>query len=586
MPEPSTREVADKLLATGFTRSAPDVPSVTDPIADTPMVVTLDQLRPYELNPRVTRNPRYDDIKASIRERKLDAPPPITRRPGESHYIIRNGGNTRLEILNQLWAETRNEEFFRILCLFRPWTADGEIVALTGHLAENELRGNLTFIERALGVEKAREIFQKDTEKPLTQMDLARRLTAYGYPITQSHISRLQDAVRYLLPAIPSVLYAGLGKPQIDRLTALRKTASRSWERYAQGKPLPLDFSEFFQETLALFDAEGDAFSVQRVQDEFIGQMARLLSVDYDALALEMIDPEVRHHALNREPGSSTPTLSQPSVEQLSTSSARANLKPPFAETPTSEPSPRSPSAFQSTPAVPERESQPECETTSLKPSASKPDDAHSDSQWNDRLQAHIVSPAQSTDRLQAIQRTIAAATGESLESFPGNVVRAVPVQAGGLHPISDVWYIEPGLDAPDRLRTHIAQLAREIAQEANFAERIEAVDNGIGFLCIRAESSSTQTPLPMFERAVLTLLGALSAPYANPQRPVVDGVRLADDLGPLLQGSLHTRRAPRKTSRISDAGVVKLFRLIRLARRVVELESSEPAPADDPTGV
>ena len=39
----------------------------------------------------------------------------------------------------------------------------GEIVALTGHLAENELRGGLTFIERALGVEKAREFYEQET---------------------------------------------------------------------------------------------------------------------------------------------------------------------------------------------------------------------------------------------------------------------------------------------------------------------------------------------------------------------------------------------------------------------------------------
>nr|WP_318248443.1 hypothetical protein [Paraburkholderia sp. XV] len=71
--------------------------SLTDPIADTPMVMALDQLRPYELNPR------YDDLKTSIRERGLDALPAFTRRPGVPHYIIRNGGNTRLAILNELW---------------------------------------------------------------------------------------------------------------------------------------------------------------------------------------------------------------------------------------------------------------------------------------------------------------------------------------------------------------------------------------------------------------------------------------------------------------------------------------------------
>ena len=93
MAELTPRDMATKLLADRFERSGPVAEALTDPIADTAMTVTLDQLQPYDLNPRVTRNPRYDEIKASIRERGLDAPPAITRRPGGTHYIIRNGGN-------------------------------------------------------------------------------------------------------------------------------------------------------------------------------------------------------------------------------------------------------------------------------------------------------------------------------------------------------------------------------------------------------------------------------------------------------------------------------------------------------------
>lgn len=47
------------------------------------MIITLEQLRPYDLNPRLMRNPNYDDIKESIRRRGLDTPPPITRRPDQ-----------------------------------------------------------------------------------------------------------------------------------------------------------------------------------------------------------------------------------------------------------------------------------------------------------------------------------------------------------------------------------------------------------------------------------------------------------------------------------------------------------------------
>lgn len=151
MKKLSQEEVTDKLHQDHFPRG-PELERLSDPVIDTPMLVTLEQLRPYEHNPRFIRNPLFDDIKASIRERGLDQPPPITRRPGETYFIIRNGGNTRLAILGELWQETHDERFFRIHCLFRPWS--NEITALLGHLAESDLHGQLTFIERALAVAK------------------------------------------------------------------------------------------------------------------------------------------------------------------------------------------------------------------------------------------------------------------------------------------------------------------------------------------------------------------------------------------------------------------------------------------------
>ncbi len=103
MADLAPQDMAAKMLASGFERNGPSAAALSDPIADTPMAVTLDQLRPYEHDPRVTRNPAYEDIKASIRERGLDAPPAITHPPGEPHYIIPNVGNTRPAILRDLW---------------------------------------------------------------------------------------------------------------------------------------------------------------------------------------------------------------------------------------------------------------------------------------------------------------------------------------------------------------------------------------------------------------------------------------------------------------------------------------------------
>ncbi len=548
MAELTPQDMAAKLMASGFERSGPTAAALTDPIADTPMVVTLDQLRPYDHDPRVTRNPAYEDIKASIRERGLDAPPAITRRPGEPHYIIRNGGNTRLAILRELWAETKDERFFRIACQFRPWPERGELVLLTGHLAENELRGGLTFIERALGVEKAREFYEQETGQALSQSELARRLSADGFPVPQSHISRMGDAVRYLLPAIPTLLYGGLGRHQVERLAVLRKACERTWERRALSCDVSVDFASLFQDVLSQFDAQPDGFSPQRVQDELVGQMAELLSADYDTLALEIDDSESRQRALTSEPTPMSPPAPAMPAPPVVPASSRPTAPPPALA-----PSAGGASAPATSPLQPE--------------AATAPREERDD----ERLQAHIVSPAPTTDRLQSIQRMVADQMGDKLPDFAANVLQAIPVQAGGLYPISDVWYIEPGLDAPDPLRGHIAQFAREIADEAKISDHVEPRDNGIGFVCV---VSSEGRSLPAFARAVLNLLHALSA--ASLPATGLDRARLADDLGPLLHG--HGG----ESARLSDAGLVKLFRLLRLARRLVDLETDAPAGAAD----
>lgn len=540
--------MADKLLAEGFQRTGPAANALNDPIADTPMVITLEQLHPYDLNPRVTRNRLYDEIKASIRERGLDAPPAITRRPGEPTFIIRNGGNTRLAILHELWAETKQERFFRISCLFRPWPARGEIIALTGHLAENELHGGLTFIERSLGVEKARELYEQEIGKALSQSELSRRLAADGYPVAQPHISRMQDTVRYLLPAIPSILYAGLGRPQVEKLTWLRKAGLRIWEQRSI-KPLQTDFSTLFQEVLALFDGDPSGFSIKRLQDELVGQMAELLEADYDMLTLEMSEAENRRRVLTNEP-SINYSVSQhepkPSTA-ISSTPASTPSAPPTSSPLASRTGDANHSAVPSVPAHPS--------------SGLGADD-------NKRLEGHIVSPAPTTKRLQSIQRLVADHTGEKLPDFSDNVLLAIPVQAGGLYPVTDVWFIESGLDAPAPLRIHIAQFAREIAAEAGLEDQVEAIDTGIGFLCI--DEPELDTP---FGRVVQALLRLLSAAYRGGDTKTVQrgGSALTENLAELLQGTSGPGRA---MPRLSDTSLVKLFRLIRLARRLLELES------------
>jgi len=554
MAEMTQKDMAEKLLAAGFPRNGPSASALSDPIADTPMVVTLDQLRSYDHDPRVKRNPAYEDIKASIRERGLDAPPAITRRPGQEHYVIRNGGNTRLAILRELWSETKQERFYRISCQFRPWPERGEIVALTGHLAENELRGGLTFIERALGVEKAREFYEQEAGSTLSQSELARRLSADGYPVQQSHISRMRDAVHYLLPAIPNVLYGGLGRHQVERIAVMRKASERIWDRYAAERKLTLGFEDFFQDVLAQFDVQPDEFSAQRVQDELIGQMAELLSINYDTLSLDLNESENRHRALISEPSTfpqhETGVLSEASETRKTSPSGSSDHPSEIPKTaPDTSPRPSVRSPENSTPP-----------TTAASDQKSADDETSTGNNAAGAfLQDHIVSRAPTTERLQSIQRLVAGQLGDALPpDFEQNVLQAIPVQAGGLYPISDVWYIDPGLDAPEHLRVHIAQFAREIANEASLADCIAPCDYGIGFRCLPEKAGETETASGAW-MLLASLCGQGSAAELD---------RLPLSLPQLL----HGEGDPAK--RLSDTALVKLFRVLRLARRLLDLES------------
>lgn len=469
MPELTVQDMATRLRGERFTRTEPSAQTLADPIADTPMVVTLEELRPYDLNPRLTRNPKYDEIKASIRERGLDAPPTITRRSGESHFIIRNGGNTRLSILRELWTETRDERFFRIACVYRPWSARGEIVALTGHLAENELHGDLSFIERALGVEKARELYEQEVGKPLSQRELARKLSADGYPINHSLVSRMSDAVQYLLPAIPTVLYAGLGRPQAERLIALRKTGERVWELHAPKAQPAISFATLFQDVLAAFDADSDAFGVQRVQDELLKQMARRLASDYDTLSLELIDAESIRDALGRDPASQ-PAFSTPALPVGLEAPKSASLPPPSS---TASPSrtlpPNQAQSSAPTRTTPEHEWSDDSESEE-----SEPDDAE-------------FGEAESGD--------------EPIGSRSVTPLTAADADTG------------PLVDMPHEIRARIARLASDIASEGSLTGRIKSVDEGVGFICMSAPSRSGEQQYSPFQCTLLALLNALSAP-------------------------------------------------------------------------
>ncbi len=191
-------------------------------------------IKPYERNPRRCENPEYDRIKASIRASGIDQPLVITQRPGSSDYIVHSGGNTRLLVLKDLYEETGDDRFSRVQCLFKPWNRESDV--LLAHLRENDLRGGLTFIDKALAILDIKQLLEDELDiGVLSQRRLQAVLREGGYSVSDTLISRMGYAVEVLLPLIPQALSAGLGRPQVQKIRALGRAACRIWEQRGLG---------------------------------------------------------------------------------------------------------------------------------------------------------------------------------------------------------------------------------------------------------------------------------------------------------------------------------------------------------------
>jgi len=265
--------------------TASSVPQMAEESAATaPRSVDIARIQPYERNPRHSRNPEYDRIKDSIRSQGLDQPLVITQRPGATDYIVHAGGNTRLLILKELFDETGDERFARIHCVYRSWRRESDV--LLAHLRENDLRGNLTFIDKARAVLDTKQLFARELGvKAVSLRRLETELGNAGYRISDSGICLMDYAVETLMRLIPQALEAGMGRRHIERIRALERAARRLWQRHCSGGDSVFD--EMFATLCRRYDGlEWDTDLLQVAIETEIAEEAEI-SVHTIRVALE-----------------------------------------------------------------------------------------------------------------------------------------------------------------------------------------------------------------------------------------------------------------------------------------------------------
>lgn len=194
-------------------------------------VFTIDilEIEPCRLNPRHTKGKdyqkKYESLKESIRNVGLQSTLQVTKWPECEQYELYNGGNTRRQILIELYHEfTENGELEKAQSIryqqviFTHYTDDLDI--LVKHMAENEERISMTFIDKARAVFKIKDIYLKQhSEEDISHRKLSGIISELGWSgVKQQAMTELSFAFEKLDDVIPLALNNGMGKSKIQQL--------------------------------------------------------------------------------------------------------------------------------------------------------------------------------------------------------------------------------------------------------------------------------------------------------------------------------------------------------------------------------
>ena len=185
------------------------------------------------MNPRQTRGEHYESTKESIRNIGLLQMLTVTKVPGQEHFSLYNGGNTRLSILKELYqeylaaGEDNKAEAIRFQqCRYVPYTDDIDV--LVRHMAENEERSNMTFIDKARAVFQIRELYRnKHSVETVSSRELVEFIHSLGWTrVNQQVMTELNFAFDQLQTVIPFAMEAGMGKLKVQQI--------RKWWGYVE----------------------------------------------------------------------------------------------------------------------------------------------------------------------------------------------------------------------------------------------------------------------------------------------------------------------------------------------------------------
>ncbi len=319
----------DSIINAGsFNTKEPTALADADPIAPTAIKINLDEIEPFDKNPRRAANKSREAIKDTIIQQGIDALSfPVTRRPGQSHYIPNSGGNTRLDIMNELYKQTQDEKYYWINTTFIPYV--DETTLLINHLGENDNRDSNIFIDNALGIRETYEQYLKDHPDvdEISQRDFINFLKEAGLGCTREALRAQNYAIDELYAYIPQALDSGTGRPRVVSLKKIETIFGNYW----QAQSLPNDEFKAHWRTVLSQNDSWDSFCVNQIESDILDIVAeRVITQHIDfpgLLTREAIQgeaeklhsrPDAQIATLSEEPNYGWPTDDEDSIDSNS----------------------------------------------------------------------------------------------------------------------------------------------------------------------------------------------------------------------------------------------------------------------------
>ncbi|MBU9477978.1 ParB family protein [Burkholderia multivorans] len=200
----ATNEARELLAARRLDVLSPG-PQAPEPQLASVIRLKITDVMVYERNPRRASHERIVELKESIRANGIEQIVTVTRRPGETRYLVAKGGNSRVTAATALYDETRDERFCYYDFVFVPWP--GEAKLLAAHLRENDQRADLCFWDKANGYLALKADLEAERGGTLSLREFSRLLEHEGVSVSHVLLSLFQFAVDRLSALGPATLY-------------------------------------------------------------------------------------------------------------------------------------------------------------------------------------------------------------------------------------------------------------------------------------------------------------------------------------------------------------------------------------------